>query len=141
MDIRNVNPHRLVHAVAEELKKIDVIKYPYRVPIKTGVCCERPFQQKDFWYVRCAAIMRQLYLRGPLGVSRLRTHFGKRRRRGHAPAKHMKAGGKFIRTMLQQLEHAGLVKKVEKPRKGRMLTPAGIRLLHQTAKKLVKENE
>jgi small subunit ribosomal protein S19e len=139
MDIRNVPPQKLIHAVAEELKKIDVIRYPYKVPIKTGVCCERPPQQKDFWYIRCAAIMRQLYLHGPVGVERLRTHFGKRRRRGHAPPKFMKAGGKFIRTMLQQLEQAGLAQKVEKPRKGRVLTPKGISLLHQVAKRIAQE--
>jgi len=139
MDIRNVPPDKLIMAVAEELKKFDCIYYPYKVPIKTGVCCERPPQHKDFWYIRCAAILRQLYLRGPVGVSRLRTHFGKRRRRGHAPAKFMKAGGKFIRTMLQQLEKAGLVMWTDKPRKGRILTPKGVSFLHQIAKKVYEE--
>ena len=138
MDIRNVEPNRLIEEVAKELEGIEMIKYPYKVPIKTGVCCERPFQQSNFWYLRCAAILRQLYLRGPLGVSRLRTHFGKRRRRGHAPPKHMKAGGKFIRTMLQQLEQAGLVQKVERPKRGRVLTPKGTALLHRIAKKIAK---
>ncbi len=136
--IRAADPQKLIEKLTEELKKIDVIKYPYPVPIKTGACCERPPQQKDFWYTRCAAIMRQLYLHGPVGVSRLRTHFGKRRRRGHAPPKFMKAGGKFIRTMLQQLEAAGLAQKVEKPRKGRVLTPKGISLLHRIAKEVCK---
>ncbi len=138
MDIRNVEPTKLVNELANELEKIDVIKYPYKIPIKSGVCCERPFQQKNFWYLRCAAIMRQLYLKGPLGVSRLRTYFGKRKRRGHAPAKSMKAGGKFIRTMLQQLESAGLVKYVERPKKGRVLTPQGVSLIHKVAKRLAK---
>jgi small subunit ribosomal protein S19e len=138
MDIRNVPPAKLINAVAEELKKFDCIKYPYKVPIKSGVCCERPFQQKDFWYIRSAAILRRLYLDGPVGVERLRTYFGKKRRRGHSPPKFMKAGGKFIRTMLQQLEEAGLVTKVDKPRKGRVLTPKGQKFLHQIAKRLVK---
>ncbi len=138
MDIRNVPQQKLTEELAKELEKIDVIKYPYPVPIKSGVNTERPFEQENFWYLRTAAIMRQLYLKGPIGVSRLRTYFGKRKRRGHAPAHHMKAGGKFIRTMLQQLEQAGLVEKVEKPRKGRVLTNKGKSLIHSVAKRLAQ---
>ena len=45
--------------------------------------------------------------------------------------RHVDAGGKVIRTCLQQLEKAGLIQSVEK--KGRIITPAGQKLVDKTA--------
>lgn len=134
MGIIEVPADKLIRGIAEELKKIDVVRYPYKIPIKSGLSTERPPLQKDFWYLRSAALLRKIYLYGPVGVQRLRTAYGGKRRRGHKPAHHRKAGGKFIRTMLQQLEQAGLVAKTEKPRKGRIVTPKGQKFLAQIAK-------
>ncbi len=136
MGMHDVPAEAVIKRVAEELKKMERIKYPYPVPIKTGVCAERPPTQEDFWYVRCAAILRKLYLHGPLGTERLRTMFGGKRRRGHSPPKFRKAGGKFIRTMLQQMEAEGLVKTVKG--KGRMLTPKGQSLLDRISGSIKK---
>ncbi len=134
MKIEEMHANRLIEKVAEELKRTDAVRYPYKIPIKSGMSSERPPQQKDFWYLRSAALLRKIYLFGPVGVQRLRTAYGGKRRRGHKPAHHAKAGGKFIRTMLQQLEQAGMIAKTEKPRKGRILTPKGQKFLNQVAK-------
>lgn len=136
MNVKEIPAQRFIEAVAKELKSFKSIKYPYNIPIKSGVCAERPPQQKDFWYIRTAAILRKIFLNGPVGVQRLRTAYGGKRRRGHKPAHHRKAGGKFIRTMLQQLESEGLIKKTEKPRKGRVLTSKGQKFLNEIAKNL-----
>lgn len=126
MLIKEVPPQKLISKLADELKKIESIKPPPQAAfIKSGVCAERPPAQPDFWYLRSAAILRRIALKGPVGVQRLRTVFGGRKRRGHKPAHHRPAGGKFIRLMLQQLESAGFISKVEKPRKGRALTAKG----------------
>ena len=54
--------------------------------------------------------------------------------------KHKKRGGAvIIRSSLQQLEKAGLVKKVEK--KGRVMTPKGISLLDSLATEIQKKLE
>ena len=50
-------------------------------------------------------------MKGPVGVSRLRKEYGGRKRRGVRPAHFAKAGGNIIRTILQQLEQAGLAQK------------------------------
>lgn len=131
---KEVSAERLIAAVAAELKKVETMK-PHAASgfSKSGVCSERPPEQADFWYIRSAAILRKIYLSGPVGTQRLRTVFGGRHRRGHKPAHHAKAGGKFIRLMLQQLEGAGLIAKVEKPKKGRVLTSKGQKMLDKLA--------
>ena len=132
---KDIEPTKFIKALAEELKKNESIK-PHALAgiVKSGVCTERPPSQKDFWYLRSAAILRKIYTKGPVGVSRLRTAFGGRKRGTHKPAHHRKTGGKFIRLMLQQLEKAGFVQKIQKPVFGRNLTPAGQKLLDKTAK-------
>ena len=77
--------------------------------VKTGSHAERVPQNPDWWYVRSASMLRKLYMTGPVGVSRLRKEYGGRKRRGVRPAHFAKAGGNIIRTILQQLEQAGLV--------------------------------
>src|SRR3989344_5920781 len=47
---------------------------------------------------------------------------------------HALAGGKFIRMMLQQLEKAGYLQKIQKPVHGRALTPLGQKFLDGVAK-------
>ena len=137
MIMRIVPPQKLILRVSEELKKNENMKPPeWSKFVKTGVSTERPPSQEDWWFLRSAAILRKIYLNGPIGTQRLRTTFGGRKRRGHKPAHHSKAGGKIIRLILQQLESSGYIKKTEKPRKGRIITPKGQRLLSKTASEL-----
>ena len=115
-------------------KKNDSIKPPeWSKYTKTGVSQERPPTQPDWWFIRSAAILRKISNQGPIGTQRLRVAYGARKRRGHKGAHHRKAGGKVIRLMLQQLESAGLVKKVDKPIKGRIITPKGQKILSKAS--------
>ena len=121
--VYDVSADKLIEKLKEELKKIETVKPPlWAQMVKSGPHRERPPQQTDFWYIRAASILRRIYIDGPVGVSRLRTYYGGRKRRGRRPAKTYKAGGAIIRKILQQLEAAGLVKK---EKKGRVLTPQG----------------
>jgi small subunit ribosomal protein S19e len=95
--------------------------------VKTGSHVERVPQNPDWWYVRSASMLRKLYMNGPVGVSRLRKEYGGRKRRGVRPAHFAKAGGNIIRTILQQLEQAGLVQK--DGAKGRIVSGKGRSLL------------
>ncbi len=132
----DVPGQRLVEELAKELE--GMIKMPeWAKFVKTGPHKERPPEQENWWYIRAAAIMRRLYLDGPVGVARLRTYFGGRKNRGVAPERRVDAGAKIIRTILQQLEEVGLAEKVEK--EGRRLTPKGISLVDKVATRIRME--
>lgn len=137
--VYDVDPQKLIERVKEELKKIEIIKPPrWALFAKNSCANERPPEQEDFWYIRAASILRRLYIDGPVGVSRLRTYYGRRRQHKRQREKFKKASGKIIRTILQQLEKVGLVEKVEK--KGRKLTPKGISFLNKIAYEIYRES-
>ncbi len=126
----------LVEKLAQKLKEFEEIKPPkWAYFVKTKPSNERPPDDlaDEWWYYRAASILRQVYLRGPVGVSRLRTRYGGIRKRGAEPGRFRKGYGKIIRTILQQLEAAGLVEKVDTPRKGRVVTPKGRSFVDKTA--------
>ncbi len=91
--------------------------------MKTGAHKERAPDSPDWWYVRCASVLRKIYLKGPIGTERLRIEYGGRKRRGARPNKFHKGSGAIVRTVLQQLERAGFVKK--RGNKGREMTDIG----------------
>ena len=121
--VYDVPPNNLIDAVAQELKTSGKIEPPeWSAYTKTGVNKEMPPVNPDWWYVRCASVLRRLYIAGPLGVSRLRSYYGGKHRRKTVTASFAKGSGSVVRTALQQLEKAGYVKKMKV---GRQLTPAG----------------
>ena len=124
------DPELFIPALAEALKKIPEFEAPEWVAfVKTGTSRERPPVDEDFWYVRAASILRQLYIKGVVGVGKLRSRYGSRKDRGGKPDKFKKSGGKIIRVILQQAEAAGLVEKVTRMQHGRRLTQTGRDLL------------
>jgi small subunit ribosomal protein S19e len=135
--VSSVDAWKLIEKIANYLKENKVIEPPpWAMFVKTGVHKEHPPQNPDWWYIRAASIMRKLYLKGPIGVSRLRTIYGGKHRLGHHPPKFSKGSGAIIRKILQQLETAGLLEKADK--KGRRLTRKGRELLEEAAKALMK---
>jgi len=130
MPIQEVPPGSIVKELSEELKKLEAIRPPeWSYYVKTGAHKERPPEQPDWWYVRAASMLFRIYRDGPVGVSRLRTYYGGRKKRGSAPEHFHKAGGKILRTILQQLERAGFVIKTE--REGRKITPKGAKTIEK----------
>jgi len=136
VSVKEVPAQEFVEKLKEELKKIEQIKPPHWMSFaKTGSHRERPPQQKDFWYIRAASLLRRISIEGSVGVERLRTYYGGKKRRGHKPAISKIAGGSILRKLLQQLEAADLVAK---NKKGRKLTPKGQKLLSSVAKGMKK---
>ena len=124
------DPQKYIPTLAEALKKVPEFEVPeWAHFVKTGTSKKRPPMQKDFWYLRAASILRQLYLHGVVGVGKLRTRYGSRKDRGGRPEKFKQASGKIIRVILQQAEAAGLVEKLDKLQHGRRLTQKGRNLL------------
>ncbi|MFQ6056450.1 MAG: 40S ribosomal protein S19, partial [Methanosarcinales archaeon] len=88
-------------------------------------------------YIRAASTLRRIYLGGPVGIEKLRSYYGGRKKRGHKPAHFKKASGNIIRKILQQLEKAGFV---EKAARGRKITNKGQKFLDRIAYE-VRKNE
>lgn len=104
---------------------------------KTGSHRQRPPQNPDWWYVRCASLLRKLYIHGPIGVQRLRVEYGGNVGHGNRPERHVPAGGSAIREPLQQLQKAELV--AVEGKKGRKLTRQGMSMLSKVAGEISKE--
>ncbi len=104
---------------------------------KTSAHKEFPPQDRDWWYLRCASLLRKLYVHGPMGISRLRVEYGGRKRKGRRIEHTRPSGGSSIREPLQQLEKAGLVTHIEK--EGRKLSKDGVSLLNKLSAQISKE--
>ena len=121
--INDVLTNDLITELGSQLKEVKEITPPLWADfVKTGVHKERPPVQKDWWYTRTAAVLVTISKIGPIGVSKLTTKYGGRKNRGHKPEVFRKGSGSIIRNVLQQLESAGLIKKVEKAT-GRQVHP------------------
>ena len=132
--IYDINPNELIERAALELKK--VINAPeFSKYVKTGAGRERPPADKEWYYKRVAAVLRSIYIYGPLGVNRLKVKYGNRRNIGMNQERVFNASGKIIRTILQQLEKAELIKQVQKKsHKGRIITGKGKSFLDKLSK-------
>jgi small subunit ribosomal protein S19e len=128
----------LIRRLAQDLKSREEITAPdWMLFVKTGAHKERAPDDPDFWYVRCASILRKVYLNGPIGTEKLRIDYGGKKRRGVKPNKFQKGGGAIVRTALQQLERAGFVKKLGT--KGREMTDIGRSYMDKLSSTLKQE--
>src|SRR3989344_3142609 len=134
-NLYDTEPNELIEKASASLKAIPEIKAPeWAAYVKTGSFKERPPVREDWWHVRAAAILRTIYLKGPIGVSKLRTKYGGKKNRGMKPEHFYKGSGSIIRKILQQLEKAGLVVQASKGgHKGRVITPKGAKILSQSS--------
>jgi len=134
----------LIETLAQYLKKnVDETVPPaWSSLVKTGSHATRPPQNPDWWFTRCASLLRKIYMKGPMGVTHLRSEYGGRKDAGVRPEHARMGGGAIIRKALQQLEAAGLVEPSRN--RGRVLTKEGRRLLDSLSdeikKKLEKKN-
>lgn len=130
----DVEPNKLIEKAAQKLKEMKLNKPAFVGLVKSGAHASRPPQDEDFWYKRCASILRQAYVNQTVGISRLRRHYGGRKTRGVKPSVHSPAGGSTIRKAMQELEKAGLLSK---QKVGRALSPKGRKFLDAVAKESV----
>jgi small subunit ribosomal protein S19e len=127
----------LISNVAKELSENKKINAPeWAKFVKTGVHKERRPEDMDWWYTRCASILRRVYIDGPVGLNSLRSYYGGKKDNGSSPEKFAKGSGSIIRTALHQLEDAGYVAKIKE---GRIVTPEGISFLDNASNVVKKE--
>lgn len=136
--IYNCDQSELVEKAAEELKKINNMKAPsWAAVVKTGMHKERPPIRNDWWHVRAASVLKRIYVMGPIGVSKLRTHYGGKKNRGYKPEHFYKGSGSIIRKIIQQLEKEGFVKTdLKSQHKGRLITARGKKFLDDVASRI-----
>ncbi len=136
--VYDVPAEPLLQAVSAALRKEKAIEPPEWAPyVKTGQHREKPPHDPDWWHLRMAAVLRKVYVNGPIGSVRLSAMFGGRRDRGAKRYHAMAGSGAIARTGLQQLEAAGLVVNIKG--RGRSVTPKGRALLDNAAHGLQKE--
>ncbi|MGI6472504.1 MAG: 30S ribosomal protein S19e [Candidatus Methanomethylophilaceae archaeon] len=136
--VYDVPAEKLILKAAEKLKGNDKISPPeWAEYVRTGRHTEKAPVQEDWWFTRSASILRKLYIKGPMGTSRLAAEYGGYADRGSKPNRAVKGSRNIVRKCMIQLEAAGLLISVEK--KGRTISPAGQSLLDNAAKEVYDE--
>jgi len=134
----DVSAEKLISEVAQDLKTKVKLEMPeWASLVKTGAHKERIPENEDWWWFRAASLLRKLYVRGPIGVQKLRVLYGGRKNKGVKPEKFYPAGGKVIRTILKEFDGLGFTQKMEK--EGRKITPKGQAYLDKIASGILKE--
>jgi len=122
--------------LSDRIEEPDWIEYA-----KTGQTRELPPQQDDFWYVRAASLLRKVAKEGPIGVDRLATEYGGRKRGSNRYRVSGNSSGngskKIIRKILQQLEEEDLVETAKG--QGRRITSEGQSFLDNAASDVLEE--
>ena len=127
----------LINRLSETLKGEEVTT-PNWIPfVKTGARAVRPPHQSDWYYTRCASLLRKIYLHGPIGVQDLRTMYGGTKAVGYGGAHHRDAGGAIIRTAIHNLEKLGYLDKVEG--KGRTISHEGMKKIDRISTEILNE--
>jgi small subunit ribosomal protein S19e len=138
MSVFVVQPEKIIESLANKLKEYPTISPPEGSEFwKTAFFKElAPMDSENFWYIRCASILRKVKKYGPIGVNKLRKFYGGKNRKGRGLHHSAKASGKIIRVALQQLGEANLLEMKE--REGRILSSEGTSLLERTAYEILR---
>ena len=135
--VYDVPPKELIDEVAKNLENDKIVSLPEANSFsRTGVTRENPPENTNWWYVRCASILRKIYISNGIGIEHLRAEYGGSHDRGSKPHKARSSSGSIVRRAVQQLEKAGYVTRIKG--KGRVLTPKGRSFMDNTSKKVLK---
>jgi small subunit ribosomal protein S19e len=134
--VKDVDQDKIVQGVALFLKKSGKLKVPDNFDIvKTSKAKELGPTSIDWFYVRCASILRRMYHNSPIGVGGVKKIYGTRKRNGVLPSHYCRADGAVARRALQALEHIKLIEKHANG--GRKLSAQGQRDLDRIASQIV----
>ena len=135
--VYDVPADMLIHRLADILKNEDIPAPEWASFVKTGAHADKPPQDKDWWHIRCASLLRKIYLHGPVGVNELCKEYGGGKPLGYGARHHKDASGAIIRNAIHGLEKLGYLDKVEK--KGRVASKQGMQKLDKLATEILKE--
>jgi small subunit ribosomal protein S19e len=128
----------LIERLATKLTGYEAIKQPdWAMFAKTGTHREKSPAREDWWTLRAAAVLRKIYLKGPIGVERLAAEYGGKTDKGSAPYHAVRGSRALARAMIKQLETSKLI-KIERGR-GRSISNSGQSLVDNTSHEVLKE--
>ncbi len=134
----DVPAKELIDEVAKKLSKDEAIDLPEgNMYSKTSVARENPPENDDWWHIRCASVLRKIYIHNGIGIEVLRAEYGGRRDRGSKPNKARLGSGSITRRAVQQLEKAGYVTKIKG--KGRIITSKGRSFMDNASKEVFEQ--
>lgn len=136
--VKDIAAHDFIITYAKHLKRTRKVTPPvWSEIVKTGKNKELPPSDPDWFYIRCAAIARRIYVEPHIGVGAFKRAFGGSYRRGVQPNVYTTASGAIIHRALKALEKIRVVKKLRTG--GRKLTSLGQRDLDFIAYQVVRE--
>ena len=127
----------LIDRLANALKTEDIPPPSWLPFVKSGAHAVRPPQNRDWWYFRCASLLRKIYIHGPIGIQKLCKVYGGGKPSGYGAAHHRDASGAIIRNAVHGLEKLGYIEKVEK--QGRVISRQGMQKLDKLATEILNE--
>jgi len=137
--VYDVPAEKLILKTAAKLKGNAAIVPPEWAEFaKTGRHTEKAPSQEDWWFTRAASILRKLYVKGPMGTSKLAAEYGGYADKGTMPNRAVKGSRNIVRKCMIQLEKAGYLVST-KDKQGRSISPSGMSLLDNTAKEVYDE--
>ena len=134
-NIFEIESDKLVKRAADKLREQKIAKPAYVDYVKSGAGRDRAPTDDTFWYMRCASILRQTYVNGPIGIAKLRVRYGNRMRHTVAHPHHKRAGGSIIKDAFDTLEKIGYISKTKE---GRVISNKGRSFLDGVANELLK---
>jgi len=136
--VYDVPAEKLILKAAEKLKNNSLIVPPeWAEYARTGRHTEKAPSQEDWWFTRAASVLRKIYVKGPMGSSRLAAEYGGYADKGSKPNRAVKGSRNIARKCMMQLESAGFL--VSKGKEGRAISPSGMSLLDNAAKEVFDE--
>jgi small subunit ribosomal protein S19e len=134
----DVPAEKLIPKLAEELKKVETISPPdWAAFVKTGRHREKSPVSNDWWHVRTAAVLRKIYVEGPVGTTHLAAMFGGKADRGSKPNRAVRGSRSISRMTVQQLEKSQLVQKQKDG--GRVVTAKARKMIDGMSTQILKE--
>ena len=110
LTVKDVPAKEFIATYAEYLKRSNKLEIPpWADYVKTGKHKELSPYDRDWLYIRAAALARKVYLRAHLGVGALQKIYGGSKNYGTRPSHFVTGSGKIIRYCLQQLEKNGII--------------------------------
>ncbi len=135
--VYDVPPDRLIEKLSHHLKSdFDLTPPEWIENVRTGTHTEKEPVQEDWWYIRSAAALRKIYVKGPIGSDRLSELFGGPKNRGSKPNKAVGGSGSIIRDILKKFDTIGLTEQL--PGKGRKITSTGVSLCNKAAQEVME---
>jgi len=122
--VRDVPGYKWIRAMAAQFKREGKLLVPSCSEyVKTSHGRERAPQNDDWYYIRCAAVLRHIYLRPGNGYGGLSKAFGNKKNRGSKPERTIRAATGPLHWACKSLEGLGLIGKGQKS--GRVVTRDG----------------